>query len=92
MDCHPHRNLLWSAKATSSCLEEGFPAQVGASVPKLPSFMVQSRAAFDRKEQAINTRSRSVCLTEQSSFHCHGVSLGTASYFLSYSLNVAVLN
>ena len=58
MDCRAHRNLLWSAKGTGS-LEEVFPTLAGASIPKLPSFTVQSRPAFDRKEQAINTRSRS---------------------------------
>lgn len=60
MDCHPHRNLLWSAEGTSSYLEKVFPTQVGASVPKLLPSTVQSRPAFDRKEQAVNTKSRSV--------------------------------
>lgn len=63
IDCRPHRNSLWSAKGTSSCLEGVFPPRVGASIPKLPPLTAQSRPAFDdRQEQAINIGSRSVRL------------------------------
>lgn len=53
------QDLLWRAKGTGSCSEEVFPTQAGAAIPKLPSFTVQSRPAFDIKVETVIGRSRS---------------------------------
>lgn len=45
-------------KGSANCLEEVFPPQAGAAIPKVPSFTGQGRAAFDRKVEAVIARSR----------------------------------